>query len=161
LNEIRAQIKEKFPVAGMNVGEALETVGSKISEKARELGTKVWGKMTGAMDRLSAWKNGKKAEMMKSMGVTSSAEHQQLKAKLDKALEDQRTMMDMLAALQTQVSDQSKGIDWSKGMSPREAGARIAMSPDAAKGSSDLDDVNAELGKVFGSTQVGNPTAQA
>lgn len=154
LQQVRGLVKEKFPKMGMNVGEALEATGTWAAEKGREIATKAWGRMTGAWDKLTAWKNEKKAQVMESMGVASTE-------KLNAALDQQRQLADMVSALQLQLKDQNAGVDWNKSTPLAEAAARISNNPDAPA-APDLGDIHAQLDQAFSqTTQVGNPTAQA
>ncbi len=101
LNAVRTEIKDRFPVMGMNVGEAIEKVGASISEKGRELATRAWDKMTNAWDGLKAWGNDKRVAAMEKAGIASTAD-------VKKAMNEAAELRAQLNELRAQMSSGSK-----------------------------------------------------
>ncbi len=92
LEDLRAVVKEKFPVAGMGVFEALRKAGSSIAEGARGLATRAWERTTKAWDGLKDWSNKTKLAAMERAGIASTE-------KLNKALADNEALKALLEKL--------------------------------------------------------------
>lgn len=102
LKMVRDAVKESFPTMGMNVGEAIEKVGARISERGRQSATSAWDRMTNAWDGLRDWANTKRVGMMESAGIASTAD-------VKKAMDEAAELRAQLAELRAQMSAGSSG----------------------------------------------------